>query len=275
MAQRTLQENGVVSFEDTPAAQQRIIQRNADSSPLLQLPPELRQQIFQIVLRTATGFVFFRVHKKNNCIITSADRNETREANVLQQLCKLIRAETYGMEFRVNKSRIHVSQFTSMMRNRDRRLNDFIGYMEILDVTSLRLRPDIQLLHGCIFKFARNNPKAEVDVQLANFSFIKRGQTIWNFLTLGMCIERTLRGAKRTFPRVQASIKEWRGPTKVTGIPCNVRFRTSCNTFNRDVFADLLRGSSGAALNDLYNKYYKGTEEELMATVERWYEVGI
>jgi hypothetical protein len=70
------------------------------NSPLLSLPAELRNAIYECVVDTSTGLVFFIEHR--GFVITSSNRTVASEANPLQRVCRLTRAETRKLELQKN-----------------------------------------------------------------------------------------------------------------------------------------------------------------------------
>jgi hypothetical protein len=60
--------------------------------PLLSLPAELRNAIYEYVVDTPTGLVFSIEHR--GFVITSSNRMVASQANPLQRVCRLMRAET-------------------------------------------------------------------------------------------------------------------------------------------------------------------------------------
>jgi hypothetical protein len=106
-------------------------------------------------------------------------RQTATEANVLQQICKQMRAETRHLEFRVNEVRIEGYVFAELMRKKDLRLQKFSGVIQLQQVKNLRaLDPDTELLHDGVLKFARDNPAADVTVFVDLLSFTALGATI-------------------------------------------------------------------------------------------------
>jgi hypothetical protein len=249
------------------------VQRNADESPLLSLPPEIRNSIFRLVVQTSSGYVFLRRYETKS-IVTSSVRQTATEANVLQQVCKQMRAETRHLELRANEVRVEGHVFAELMRKKDLRLQKFTGVIQLQQVKNLRsLDPDTELLHDGIFKFARDDPAADVTVIVDSLSFTSLGATINYFLCIGWTIERVVRGMKRSFPGVRRATKNWQGDGKDLNLP-NLRFKPAVFEFNKTWFIQSMR-TEHRFVAKYALKHYEGSEEKLVEAVWGWYRDGI
>ncbi|KAI4919031.1 uncharacterized protein J4E92_008675 [Alternaria infectoria] len=272
MAPPKLQENGILSLEDTPADIVEIIERNAAESPLLNLPAELRNRIAEMVCGTTSDCVWFLGHGQH--IVTSSKIREVTSSNPLKAVCKTLRAETIWLEMRVNRVKVEASIFVRMHQKKDLRLRQIKSSIEIAVKWQDNFAPEMKRRRA-IFEYAKENPDIKIGVRISNWKFVSAIMPLQYFVCVGWAIEKSLRGKKWKFTGCQKALVCWTDgkANEELDLP-NLKFFPLVGKFDEDMFRQMVTKGEEAAFARKLIKLY-GSEDEAVAAVKVWFVEGV
>jgi hypothetical protein len=214
--------------------------------------------------------------RKRKWVVTSSHGQKIQNANPLQNVCKLMRAETRRLEMKENEVKVDGDVFVQMRLDDDWRLRDFSEVINTQNTRGISLELHATMLHDFILRFASENQEGIVKLPVTSLSFALRGTTVADFLSLGWIIEKGVRGLKkRNFPGIRKVSKLWKGkigPEKLT----NLKFRPIAEDFLEEKFKLLIqqRPEEKKFVQQYAIKLY-GSEDALIAAVRKWYKNGV
>jgi hypothetical protein len=247
------------------------MERNAKESPLISLPPEIRNRIFQFAYSSR---VYFLIIKGN--IIASSSGMKLLRSNNAQRACRQLRLETHGLEYKLNNPyKILAPLFKRMCRAKDKRLQNITNRVHICGDMRLKENPDEVLLHDMILDLAWKNPKAKISVQVIDLHFdTTRGRTLQGFFSLAGVILMAMRGQIR-HGVPSKSIKNWQRRKSIGQLNApNLRFVPAKSFFEEEKFRRLASGD-GSYLKGIVLPHYGNDLERLVEEVKGWYKNGL
>jgi hypothetical protein len=160
-----MHKTGLRPFDKLPQNFRDLYERNAQSSPLITLPAEIRNSIFAYACFDNVHLVFTK-----GKILASSDPKKYTRMNTIQLVSRQLRVETYKLEYKLdNPFIIHGRNFMRMRRRGDTRLRGLTNDILIWGDLGLKDNPDEVLLHDNILRIAKENPKVTSSCEFTIF----------------------------------------------------------------------------------------------------------
>ncbi|KAI4907606.1 hypothetical protein J4E90_009635 [Alternaria incomplexa] len=197
-------------------------------SALLQLPPEIRQDIWRYVLDDP-GTIAISVPKDGKSFLQDPARDNA-PYNRISEICKEFSREARYLEMSINHLRVEEDRGLHLVRVLN--LSDAFLDRTMRTVTYMsswgpERTPRLPVLHG-LLKYAKKNEHVRIDIKLDRWSLVnaKPISIREGFVRFGMGLSKAFRGAKEGSNDDTIFVEKfWRSNAKLEEVDAhNVRF---------------------------------------------------